>query len=167
MSRVLLLLSKFARMKRLENFWGHPIWAGYDSTPFCGRQLEWEWPSKIRVTGDDMSNNLLNHILARSKSAADVIMSFDTSSDVQTGSVIRLMHNFPKYCNVHAPIKSLKTPCLPESGYTEMWGEWTLPGQYLCSVTILFLDGCKLRKLSSVINTIRRGSLHEVDVRGA
>lgn len=101
MSRALLLLNKFARMKRWENFWGNPIRAGHDPNPFHGHEPGWERQTKIRLMDGGMSNNLPNHVLARPERAADIIISFDTSSDVQTGAAVRRMHNFAKDCNIH------------------------------------------------------------------
>lgn len=101
MSRALLLLNKFARMKRWESFWGNPIRAGHDPNPFYGHAPEWERQTKIRLMDGGMSNNLPNHVLARPERAADIIISFDTSSDVQTGASTRRMYNFAKDCNIH------------------------------------------------------------------
>lgn len=100
-SRALLLLNKFARMKRWERFWGNPIRAGHDPNPFHGNEPGWERQTKIRLMDGGMSNNLPNHVLARPERAADIIISFDTSSDVQTGAATRRMHNFAKDCNIH------------------------------------------------------------------
>lgn len=101
MSRFLLLLNKVARMKHCKDFWGNPIRAGHDPNPFHGHEPEWERQTKIRLMDGGMSNNLPNHVLARPERAADIIISFDTSSDVQTGAAIRRMHNFAKDCNIH------------------------------------------------------------------
>lgn len=101
MSRALLFLNKFARMKRWESFWGNPIRAGHDPNPFYGHTPEWERQTKIRLMDGGMSNNLPNHVLARPERAADIIISFDTSSDVQTGAATRRMYNFAKDCNIH------------------------------------------------------------------
>lgn len=101
MSRFLLLLNKFARMKHWKNFWGNPIRAGHDPNPFHGHEPGWERQTKIRLMDGGMSNNLPNHVLARPEREADIIISFNTSSDVQTGAAIRRMHNFAKDCNIH------------------------------------------------------------------
>lgn len=100
MSRALLLLNKFARMNRWESFWGNPIRAGHDPNPFYGHAPEWERQTKIRLMDAGMSNNLPNHVLARPERAADIIISFDTSSDVQTGAATTRMYNFAKDCNI-------------------------------------------------------------------
>lgn len=100
MSRALLLLNRFARMKRWERFWGNPIRAGHDPNPFHGHTPEWERQTKIRLMDGGMSNNLPNHILARSERAADMVISFDTSSDVQTGAATKRMHHFAEDCNM-------------------------------------------------------------------
>lgn len=101
MPRALLFLNKFARMKRWESFWGNPIRAGNDPNPFYGHTPEWDRQTKIRLMDAGMSNNLPNHVLARPERAADIIISFDTSSDVQTGAATRRMYNFGKDCNIH------------------------------------------------------------------
>ncbi|KAK9420189.1 putative Lysophospholipase [Seiridium unicorne] len=159
MSRLLLLLNDFVRMKRWEKLWASPIRAGYDPNPFYGHNsvrgrtesltqpsddtklessglnvtfpantalpetpvaqdivgrnanglgqsgpslpdedqshdVSWETQGRIRLMDSGMSNNLPNHILARPERAADVIIAFDASSDVQTGSAIRRIRNF-------------------------------------------------------------------------
>ncbi|KAG6360948.1 hypothetical protein INS49_012016 [Diaporthe citri] len=114
MSRALLLLNKLARMKRWESFWGNPIRAGQDPNPFYGHTPEWERQTKIRLMDGGMSNNLPNHVLARPERAADIIISFDTSSDVQTGAATRRMYNFAKDCNIHLEdVTALSDPPRP------------------------------------------------------
>ncbi|KAI7779032.1 hypothetical protein LA080_001378 [Diaporthe eres] len=100
MSRALLLLNKFVRMKRWESFWGNPIRAGHDPNPFYGHTPEWEGQTRTILIDGGMSNNLPNHVLARPERAADIIISFDTSSDVQTGAATTRMYNFAKDCNM-------------------------------------------------------------------
>lgn len=100
MSRALLLLNNFIRMKRWWKFWGNSIRAGHDPNHFHGHAPEWEHQTKIRLMDGGMSNNLPNHVLARSERAADIIISFDTSSDVQTGAATRRMHYFAEDCTI-------------------------------------------------------------------
>jgi phospholipase A2 len=47
-----------------------------------------------------ISNNLPNHILARPERGTDVILAFDTSSDVQTGSALQRIQNWADDCNL-------------------------------------------------------------------
>jgi cytosolic phospholipase A2 len=128
MSRLLLLLNNFVRMKNWERLWGNPIRAGHDPNPFYGhndrRQPQvdndvnvnshvltsseqdlattpkWESEGRIRLMDSGMSNNLPNHILARPERCADIIIAFDASSDVQTGSAIQRIQNFADDCHL-------------------------------------------------------------------
>ncbi len=112
MSRVLLLLNDFARMKRWEKLWGNPIRAGHDPNPFYGLNYRpenggsdhdggrWESQGRVRLMDSGMSNNLPNHILARPERGADIIIAFDTSSDVQTGSAVRRIRNWADDCHI-------------------------------------------------------------------
>ncbi|CBQ70915.1 related to phospholipase A2, cytosolic [Sporisorium reilianum SRZ2] len=58
----------------------------------------WESQGRIRLMDSGMSNNLPNHVLARKERAADIIIAFDASSDVQAGSAMRRIHNFADDC---------------------------------------------------------------------
>ncbi|KAH6880691.1 acyl transferase/acyl hydrolase/lysophospholipase [Thelonectria olida] len=60
----------------------------------------WEAQGRVRLMDSGMSNNLPNHILARPERCADVIVAFDASSDVQTDSAIRRIHNFAEDCHI-------------------------------------------------------------------
>ncbi|KAK3934051.1 acyl transferase/acyl hydrolase/lysophospholipase [Diplogelasinospora grovesii] len=109
MSRILLLLNNFARMKRWEGLWGNPIRAGHDPNPFYGVNTrsspdnpteKWELQGRTRLMDSGMSNNLPNHILARPERGADIIIAFDASSDVQKGSAIRRIQNFADDCHI-------------------------------------------------------------------
>lgn len=116
MSRLLLLLNDFARMKNWEGLWGNPIRAGHDPNPFYGHndlpqpkgcddvnatsKKQWETQGRIRLMDSGMSNNLPSHILARPERGADIILAFDASSDVQTGSAIRRVQNFADDCHL-------------------------------------------------------------------
>jgi phospholipase A2 len=115
MSRLLLLLNDFVRMKKWERLWGNPIRAGHDPNPFYGHnELEakqtpkdgaakiskWETEGRIRLMDSGMSNNLPNHVLARPERCADILLAFDASSDVQKGSAIQRIQNFADDCNI-------------------------------------------------------------------
>lgn len=109
MSRALLVLNNFIRMKRWEQFWGNPIRAGHDPNPFYGvpskpirvhNEITWEPQTRIRLMDGGMSNNLPNHVLARPQRHADIIIAFDASSDVQTGAATRRMYNFADDCHI-------------------------------------------------------------------
>lgn len=60
----------------------------------------WESQGRIRLMDSGMSNNLPNHVLARKERAADIILAFDASSDVQAGSAMRRIHNFADDCSI-------------------------------------------------------------------
>lgn len=60
----------------------------------------WESSGRIRLMDSGMSNNLPNHVLARKERAADIIIAFDASSDVQAGSAMRRIHNFADDCQI-------------------------------------------------------------------
>lgn len=189
MSRLLLLLNDFMRMKRWERFWVNPIRSGHDPNPFYGPNTRraarsptsddkgntktqasegwstplnvesssvkvqaetvaqqtmagpgsgqvqpvtsgsnfdderheergasispdfipssdeeptraWESQGRIRLMDSGMSNNLPSHILARPERNADIIVAFDASSDVQTGSALRRIQNFADDCHI-------------------------------------------------------------------
>ncbi|KAH6883973.1 acyl transferase/acyl hydrolase/lysophospholipase [Thelonectria olida] len=74
----------------------------------CAGQVEqdppnepWEAQGRVRLMDSGLSNNLPNHILARPERCADVIVAFDASSDVQTDSAIRRIHNFAEDCHIN------------------------------------------------------------------
>jgi phospholipase A2 len=115
MSRLLLLLNDFVRMKKWERLWGNPIRAGHDPNPFYGhndlgkkrhpkeipaKMPRWEAEGRIRLMDSGMSNNLPNHVLARPERCADILLAFDASSDVQKGSAIQRIQNFADDCNI-------------------------------------------------------------------
>ena len=109
MSWLLLLLNDFASMKKWERLWGNPIRAGHDPNPFYGRSNQevdggggkkWELQGRIRLMDSGMSNNLPSHILARPERGADIILAFDASSDVHTGSALQRIQNFADDCHM-------------------------------------------------------------------
>ena len=65
-----------------------------------GAMASWESSGRIRLMDSGMSNNLPNHVLARTERGADIIIAFDASSDVQAGSAMRRIHNFADDCQI-------------------------------------------------------------------
>ncbi|KAE8445076.1 hypothetical protein EG329_013791 [Mollisiaceae sp. DMI_Dod_QoI] len=61
---------------------------------------KWESEGRIRLMDSGMSNNLPSHVLARPERCADIILAFDASSDVQTGSSIKRIQNFADDCHL-------------------------------------------------------------------
>ncbi|WFD18694.1 phospholipase A2 [Malassezia caprae] len=64
------------------------------SGPTRTRQWKWEHTRRLRLMDSGLSNNLPNHVLAREERQADVIISFDASSDVKTGAALERLHEF-------------------------------------------------------------------------
>ncbi|WFD22282.1 phospholipase A2 [Malassezia equina] len=62
--------------------------------PTHTRQWKWEHTRRLRLMDSGLSNNLPNHVLAREEREADVIISFDASSDVKTGAALERLHEF-------------------------------------------------------------------------
>ncbi|VUC27298.1 unnamed protein product [Clonostachys rosea] len=62
---------------------------------------KWEAQGRVRLMDSGMSNNLPNHVLAREERSADVIISFDASSDVQMHSALQRIHNFAEDSGIH------------------------------------------------------------------
>ncbi|XEV03013.1 hypothetical protein FSHL1_008300 [Fusarium sambucinum] len=54
----------------------------------------WEAQGRTRLMDCGMANNLPNHVLARSERGVDIFISFDSSSDVQTGAAVQRLHHF-------------------------------------------------------------------------
>ncbi|OBS24465.1 hypothetical protein FPOA_05007 [Fusarium poae] len=54
----------------------------------------WEAQGRTRLMDCGMANNLPNHVLARSEREVDIFISFDSSSDVQTGAAVQRLHHF-------------------------------------------------------------------------
>jgi phospholipase A2 len=113
MSRLLLLLNDFVRMKKWEGLWGNPIRAGHNPNPFYGhneldnghpkvneKSLKWETEGRIRLMDNGMSNNLPNHVLARPERCADILLAFGASSDVQKESAVQRIQNFADDYNI-------------------------------------------------------------------
>ncbi|KAH8652079.1 acyl transferase/acyl hydrolase/lysophospholipase [Xylariales sp. PMI_506] len=74
----------------------------------------WEPHSRIRLMDSGMSNNLPNHVLARPERNADVLIAFDASSDVHTGSAMRRIGYFAEDFDIHLEDHTgLFTPPLP------------------------------------------------------
>jgi phospholipase A2 len=62
-------------------------------TSTMGPQL-WEAQGRTRLMDCGMANNLPNHVLVRPERGVDVFISFDSSSDVQTGAAVQRLHHF-------------------------------------------------------------------------
>ena len=54
----------------------------------------WEAQGRTRLMDCGMANNLPNHVLARPERAVDIFISFDSSSDVQTGAAVQRLHHW-------------------------------------------------------------------------
>ncbi|WFD32221.1 phospholipase A2 [Malassezia sp. CBS 17886] len=64
------------------------------------RTWAWEHSRRLRLLDSGLSNNLPNHVLAREERHADVIISFDASSDVKTGAAIARLYEFGDECGL-------------------------------------------------------------------
>jgi phospholipase A2 len=68
--------------------------------PNTNNKTHWETEGRIRLMDSGMSNNLPSHILARPSRNVDIILAFDASSDVQTGSAIQRIQSFADDCHL-------------------------------------------------------------------
>ncbi|KAI1073237.1 hypothetical protein LB507_010840 [Fusarium sp. FIESC RH6] len=59
-----------------------------------GRHPPWEAQGRTRLMDCGMANNLPNHVLARPERGVDIFISFDSSSDVQTGAAVQRLHRW-------------------------------------------------------------------------
>jgi len=59
-----------------------------------GHPPPWEAQGRTRLMDCGMANNLPNHVLARPERGVDVFISFDSSSDVQTGAAVQRLHHW-------------------------------------------------------------------------
>ena len=59
-----------------------------------GRHPPWEAQGRTRLMDCGMANNLPNHVLARPERGVDIFISFDSSSDVQTGAAVQRLHHW-------------------------------------------------------------------------
>lgn len=66
----------------------------------------WEHSKRLRLMDSGLSNNLPNHVLARDERHADVIISFDSSSDVKTGAAVERLHEFAGDCGLEIKMHS-------------------------------------------------------------
>lgn len=64
-------------------------------------QWRWEHARRLRLMDSGLSNNMPNHVLAREERKADVIISFDASSDVKSGAAVARLHDFGSEMGVH------------------------------------------------------------------
>ncbi|TKY87682.1 hypothetical protein EX895_003263 [Sporisorium graminicola] len=74
--------------------------SAHDTGTPAAAAASWESQGRIRLMDSGMSNNLPTHVLARKERAADIIIAFDASSDVQAGSAMRRIHNFADDCQL-------------------------------------------------------------------
>ena len=80
---------------------------GEEPPPECeprpARTHKWRWEhsKRLRLMDSGLSNNLPNHVLAREERQADVIISFDTSSDVKGNAAVARLHEFADQCNLY------------------------------------------------------------------
>jgi len=88
-----------------ENGEGQPA-ADQPSQP-RSKQWRWEHTRRLRLMDSGLSNNLPNHVLARDERQADVIISFDASSDVKTGAAVARIHEFGKECGIEIKKREL------------------------------------------------------------
>ncbi|CAH0021599.1 unnamed protein product [Clonostachys rhizophaga] len=82
---------------------GESTASGKSTTPQgeLTKTQQWEAQGRVRLMDSGMSNNLPNHVLARAERSADVMISFDASSDVQTHSALQRIHNFAEDSGIH------------------------------------------------------------------
>jgi len=71
-----------------------------DETQREPHQWRWEHTRRLRLMDSGLSNNLPNHVLAREERHADVIVSFDASSDVKSGAALERLHDFARECGI-------------------------------------------------------------------
>ena len=64
-------------------------------------QWRWEHARRLRLMDSGLSNNMPNHVLAREERKADVVISFDASSDVKGGSAVARLHEFGDDTGLH------------------------------------------------------------------
>jgi phospholipase A2 len=95
MSKALASLNEFVRHKRWQRRWGNPIRGADEANPLYGfgarvgdrhDSRSWEGRGRLKLMDSGLSNNLPNHIFTTSARQADIILSFDQSSDVKTGA---------------------------------------------------------------------------------
>lgn len=78
----------------------HPLTTAAKREEDSSLDSSWESAGRIRLMDAGMSNNLPTHVLARPQRNAEIIITFDASSDVQAGSAMRRIHNFADDCHI-------------------------------------------------------------------
>ncbi|SPO32103.1 related to phospholipase A2, cytosolic [Ustilago trichophora] len=78
----------------------HPLTTAAERKEDSSLDSSWESAGRIRLMDAGMSNNLPTHVLARPQRNAEIIITFDASSDVQAGSAMRRIHNFADDCHI-------------------------------------------------------------------
>jgi len=91
------------------------------------RQWKWEHTRRLRWRDSGLSNNLPNHVLAREERQADVIISFDASSDVKTGAALERLHEFGR--EFHIDIRPRPVGDEPDVEISSTDGPETTVGQ--------------------------------------
>lgn len=76
-----------------------------DGGPAPRHEWSWEHSKRLRLMDSGLSNNLPNHVLARDERDADVLISFDSSSDVKLGAAVERLHEFASECGLHVEIQ--------------------------------------------------------------
>ncbi|WFC98996.1 phospholipase A2 [Malassezia yamatoensis] len=64
----------------------------------------WEHSKKLRLMDSGLSNNLPNHVLSRAERNADILISFDSSSDVKIGAAVERIHEFASDCGLEVEL---------------------------------------------------------------
>ncbi|RBR26382.1 uncharacterized protein FIESC28_00787 [Fusarium coffeatum] len=59
-----------------------------------GHHTPWEAQGRTGLMDCGMANNLPNHVLARAERGVGIFISFDSSSDVQTGAAVQRLHHW-------------------------------------------------------------------------
>lgn len=75
-----------------------------DGGPAPRHEWSWEHSKRLRLMDSGLSNNLPNHVLAREERHADVLISFDSSSDVKMGAAVERIHEFASDCGLDIQI---------------------------------------------------------------
>ena len=73
--------------------------------PAPRHEWSWERSKRLRLMDSGLSNNLPNHVLAREERDADVLISFDSSSDVKLGAAVQRLHEFGEECGLQVEIQ--------------------------------------------------------------
>lgn len=76
-----------------------------DGGPAPRHEWSWEHSKRLRLMDSGLSNNLPNHVLAREERHADVLISFDSSSDVKLGAAVERIHEFADECGLEVELR--------------------------------------------------------------